>query len=67
MKRLFFALLALSFVSALMADEIWTEKAQNPSWWPYRHYNASSPSARPDLVEWYADLEPPCPTNRTVT
>ena len=66
MKRILFALLALLFVSSLMADEIWTEKAQNPSWWPYRHYDPKRSSARADFIEWYADLEPPCPTNRTV-
>ncbi|MBO4553731.1 hypothetical protein J5754_04900 [bacterium] len=68
MKRILFALLALALFSQLtMADEIWTEKAQNPSWWPYRHYDPKRPSARADFIEWYADLEPPCPTNRTVT
>ncbi|MBR5624947.1 hypothetical protein IKW72_08115 [bacterium] len=67
MKRILFALLALVLTSQLiLADEIWTEKAQNPSWWPYRHYDPKRPSGRPDLLEWYADLEPPCPTNRTV-
>ena len=67
MKRILFVLLALALFSQLtVADEIWTEKAQNPSWWPYRHYDPKRPSARADFIEWYADLEPPCPTNRTV-
>ena len=68
MKRILFVLLALALFSQLtVADEIWTEKAQNPSWWPYRHYDPKRSSVREDMVEWYADMEPPCPTNRTVT
>ena len=68
MKRILFALLALALTSQLvMADDnVWTEKAQNPSWWPYRHYDPKRPSVREDMIEWYADLEPPCPTNRTI-
>ena len=68
MKRFMLFLLAFAFVSQLIAadENIWTEKAQNPSWWPYRYYDASRPSIREDKQEWYHDTAVPCPTNRTV-
>ncbi|MBP5627762.1 hypothetical protein J6X96_06330 [bacterium] len=66
MKRLMLFLLAFSFLGQALADEIWTEKAQNPSWWPYRYYDASRPSIREDKLEWYHDCDVPCPTNKTV-
>ena len=66
MKKFFYLLLAL-FVAAplVMADDIWTEKAQNPSWWPFRYYDASRPTVRTDKQNNYHDMAVPCPTNRT--
>ena len=68
MKRFMLFLLAFAFVSQLMAadENIWTEKAQNPSWWPYRYYDSSRPSVRTDKLEWYHDCDVPCPTNKIV-
>ncbi len=66
MKRFLLLLVLFLLTGQLVADEIWTEKAQNPSWWPYQKYDPKRPSARADFIEWYADLEPPCPTNRTI-
>ncbi|MBO7436130.1 hypothetical protein J6U76_09110 [bacterium] len=66
MKRFLLLLVLFLLTGQLLADEIWTEKAQNPSWWPYRHYDPKRPSIREDMHDWYADLDPPCPTNRVV-
>ena len=68
MKKLFFALLAFLMIGQVLADDdIWTEKAQNPSWWPFRYYDASRPTVREDKgKEWYHDCDVPCPTNKTV-
>ncbi|MBR5624946.1 hypothetical protein IKW72_08110 [bacterium] len=67
MKRFMLFLLAFACLGQLMADDnIWTEKAQNPSWWPFRYYDARRPSAREDKSDWYHDTAVPCPTNRTV-
>lgn len=65
MKRYLLTLLALIFAGQLLAEEsIWTEKAQNPSWWPFRHYDSSRSTVREDRKEWYHDMDVPCPTNR---
>ena len=71
MKRFMLFLLAFAFLGQLMAadGDIWTEKAQNPSWWPFSYYDASRPTVRDDksdIEHWYHDCDVPCPTNRMV-
>ena len=62
MRKILAILLLVGFATApLLADDIWEEKAQNPSWFPYRTIDtpATAETSR------YMDLPVPCPTNRT--